>query len=151
VGLYEKSFSYRYFLVFYGYTFKEKILKLKNLNPFTTFIIQSITLITTLVTFVAAFILIWIVTVMSMFKIFGHNIRHSPTRTVSSSYTVIFWMAFPHPAIIFYLFMWTSFKYFLLSHRLFIYGFKNLILYIQPFIGNICSDCNFAWSHKFSN
>jgi len=31
VGLYEKLFSYRYFLVFYGYTFKEKILRLKTL------------------------------------------------------------------------------------------------------------------------
>jgi len=66
---------------------------------------------------------------MSVFKIFGYNICHSPTRRVSSSFTVVFWMAIPHLATIFYLCIWTSFKYFLLSHRLFIYGFKNLILY----------------------
>lgn len=75
------------------------------------------------------FILIWIVTVMSMFKIFGHNICHSQISTVSSSFTDIFQMAFPHLAIIFYLCIWTSFKYYLLSHTLFIYGFKNLKLY----------------------
>jgi len=66
---------------------------------------------------------------MSMFKIIVHNTCHSPTKTVSSSFADIFRMAFPHLAINFYLCIWTSFKYSLLSHRLFIYGFKNLILY----------------------